>query len=178
MSSLEQIETPRLVLRRPVLADAEAVYVRYSSDPEVMRFLSRPRHQSVEEARSFLLSCDAEWRQWPAGPYLIKSRAGRLLGSIGLHFETPTLASTGYMLAKDAWGQGYATEALSAVVTVARGTGVRRLYAVCHCSHHASARVLEKCGFIYECVLPRHLEFPNSRPVEIADCLRYTQTLG
>ncbi len=174
---MERIETPRLVLRKPVLADAEAVYARYSSDPEVTRFLSWPTHRSIEETRSFLRSSDVEWQRWPAGPYLIESRAGQqLLGGTGLHFKTPTLAVTGYVLAKDAWGHGYATEALAAIVTAARALKVRRLYAECHCGHRASARVLEKCGFTCEGVLQQHLEFPNFAPGRAEDCLRYAQT--
>ena len=60
---------------------------------------------------------------------------------------------TGYVLSKDAWGRGYATEALSAMVGLARETGVRRLFALCHHEHAASAHVLEKCDFARECVL-------------------------
>jgi N-acetylglutamate synthase-like GNAT family acetyltransferase len=45
-------------------------------------------------------------------------------------FETPYRAQTGYVLAKHAWGRGYATEALGAMTALARQAGVRRLYAV------------------------------------------------
>nr|MBA2355602.1 N-acetyltransferase [Acidobacteriota bacterium] len=47
MKAPEQIETARLVLRRPVAKDAPAIFERYASDPEVTRFLSWPRHQSL-----------------------------------------------------------------------------------------------------------------------------------
>jgi hypothetical protein len=50
----------------------------------------------------------------------------RLLGSTGLGFETPTRASTGYVLARDAWGQGYATEALGAIIESASNLGIGR----------------------------------------------------
>ena len=48
---------------------------------------------------------------------------------------------TGYVLAKDAWGQGYATEALRAMVNVARGIGIVSLSALCHPEHQASVHV-------------------------------------
>jgi GNAT superfamily N-acetyltransferase len=83
------ISAARLVLAPPRAADADAVFERYDSDPDV----------------------------------------------------------TGYVLAKDAWGQGYATEALGAMVDVARRINLRRIYALCHPQHQASWRVLEKCGF-------------------------------
>ncbi len=176
MNGPERIETARLVLRKPRARDAHAMFTRYASDPEVTRFLSWARHRSVEDTRAFLEFSDAEWRRWPAGPYLIESRAGgQLLGSTGLAFETPFRAATGYVLARDAWGAGYATEALGGMVDLARGLGLRRLYALCHPDHAASWRVLEKCGFLREGVLRRYAEFPNLRPGEPEDCLCYGQ---
>src|SRR6185295_14710351 len=82
-------------------------------------------------------------------------------------------AMTGYVLAKDAWGRGYATEALSAMVGVAKNSGLRRLYALCHHEHRASARVLEKCDFAREGVLRAHVAFPNLIPVEPQDVACY-----
>ena len=115
--------------------------------------------------------------RWPAGPYLILLRSnGALLGSSGLAFETPHQAATGYVLAKDAWGHGYATEALRAIVGMASGLGVRRLYALCHPDHRASWRVLEKCGFRREGVLHRHAEFPNLEPGTPLDAMCYATT--
>src|SRR6266702_3292157 len=88
-----------------------------ASDPEVTRLVGWPIHRSVGQTQAFLEFSNREWQQWPAGPYLIESRAdGRLLGSTGLGFETPVVANTGYVLAQDAWGYGYATEALEAMV--------------------------------------------------------------
>lgn len=169
----ERLETGRLLLHRPTIADAEAIFDRYASDPEVTRFLAWPRHVAVEDAQVFLAYSNAEWRQWGCGPYLAYSRAdGRLLGSTGLAFESRTIASTGYVLARDAWGVGYATEMLQTMVEIGRGIGLRRLYAICHVDHRASARVMEKGGLVREGVLPRHTVFPNLGP-DRADVLCY-----
>jgi RimJ/RimL family protein N-acetyltransferase len=171
-----ELETERLRLRRPRLADAEEIFRRYANDPEVCRYLSWPRHRDVEETRAFLRFSDDCWERSPAGPYLIASREdGCLLGSTGLAFETPQRAATGYVLAADAWGRGLATEALGAMVELARGLGVDRLYALCHTGHAASWRVLEKCGFLREGVLRRHSEFPNLSPGRPLDVLCYAR---
>jgi ribosomal-protein-alanine N-acetyltransferase len=173
----ERIETARLVLRRPVAADAEAIFRRYSGDAEVTRYLSFPRHLSVDETRAFLGLSDEQWEQWPAGPYLAESRAdGTLLGSTGLAFESPKRATTGYVLARDAWGLGYATEALRAMVEATGRLGVRRLQAFCHPEHRASWRVLEKCGFVREGTLRLYAELPNLSPGEPTDLLCYALT--
>ncbi len=68
------------------------------------------------DTRAFLGFSDADWAKWPAGAYLIFSRAEvALLGGTGLSFVNATEAVTGYVLAQDAWGKGYATEALESM---------------------------------------------------------------
>jgi [ribosomal protein S5]-alanine N-acetyltransferase len=172
----ERIETERLVLRRPVAADAEPIFRRYASVAEVTRYLSFPRHVSIDQTRAFLAFSDAEWQLWPAGPYLVESREdGTLLGGTGLAFENPQRATTGYVLARDAWGHGYATEALRAVVGTAGSLGVRRLQALCHPDHRPSWRVLEKCGFTREGTLLLYAELPNLSPGEPVDLLSYAR---
>ena len=89
-------------------------------------------------------------------------------------FETPERAATGYVFARDAWGRGYATEALRAMVVLAPSVGLRRLHAMCHPLHHASIRVLEKCGFEREGVLRRYAEFPNLAAGEPADVVCFS----
>ncbi|SRR6266540_4027306 len=174
-----QIETARLVLSRPENDDAETIFQRYANDPDVTRFLGWPRHQSVADTRAFLEFSAQEWERWPAGPYLIRSRdSGRLLGSTGFGFETADEAATGYVLATDAWGKGYATEALMAIVGAAPRIGVRRLYALCHPEHRPSWRVLEKCGFLRDATWSQRVEFPNLAPGVLQDTVCYTMLPG
>jgi RimJ/RimL family protein N-acetyltransferase len=169
------IDAPRLVLRPPTAADAELIFERYASDPSVTRYVGWPRHRSIDDTRAFVEFSRLEWQRWPAGPYLAWSRDGRLLGSTGLAFETPARAATGYVFTRDAWGLGYATEALGAMTALAARLGVRRLHAICHVEHYASWRVLEKGGFVREGVLRRHTEFPNLAPGEPADVFCYAR---
>ena len=159
------IETPRLRLTRPVSADANEIFSRYAGDAAVTKYLNWPRHRSVGDTRAFLSWSDGEWARWPAGPYLIRSRdTGQLLGGTGLSFNTFEEAMTGYVLAADSWGQGYATEALTAMVALAWQLDVQWLFALCHPEHRASMRVLEKCGFIRDTGWTRPVEFPNLEP--------------
>jgi [ribosomal protein S5]-alanine N-acetyltransferase len=174
MKAPASINTVRLVLKRPTGSDAAAIFERFASDPEVTRVVGWPRHRSLRDTHAFLAFSDAEWERWPAGPYLIfAGETGELLGGTGLGFETAYRASTGYVLAKNAWGQGYATEALQAMVGLAPRLGVQRLYALCHPEHRRSWRVLEKCGFAREGTLRRYAEFPNLQPGIPGDVLCY-----
>ena len=78
------------------------------------------------------------------------------------------------MLARDAWGRGYATEALHAMRGLALRLGVLRLTAKCHPDHHASRRVMQKCGFAREGLLRGHAQFPNLTPGIASDVLCYS----
>ena len=177
----ERIETERLLLRRPRQSDAQAIYSGYASDHEVTRYLSWPRHRSVADTLAFLSMSDDEWQRWPAGPYLVLSRdngkPGILLGSTGLFYKSPARAVTGYVFGREAWGHGYATESLQAMVEIARVTGVERLEAICHAEHAPSAHVLEKCGFNREEVRREHFAFPNLKPQKKSDVFSYVRCL-
>lgn len=174
MNGPELVETQRLILRKPCMADADAIFARYASDAEVTKYVAWMRHQSLDDTKAFLRFSESEWSRWPAGPYLIESRSvGQLLGSTGFGFESRSAAMTGYVFARDSWGQGYATEALTAIIAIARSLKVLRLYAFCHPENKASIRVLEKCAFVWEERLDRFLEFPNLVPGSREDCLRY-----
>jgi RimJ/RimL family protein N-acetyltransferase len=175
VSAPETMATERLELRKPLPADATVIYTRYASDPDVTRYLGWPRHTTLDDTRVFVGFSDGEWRKWGCGPYLTFSRSGDLIGSTGLAFETPDVASTGYLLARDSWGRGYATEMLRAMIDLAQLLEVRRLYALCHVDHRSSQRVMEKGGLTFEGVLSRHMMFPNLGP-DHADVLCYART--
>lgn len=173
------VETSRLVLAMPTMADADLVFQRYASDADVTRYLAWPTHRTVAETQRFLDLSALQWAREGAGPYLIWSRDdGRLLGSTGLDLESGGQAMTGYVLAKDAWGKGFATEALAGMVDVATDIGVRRIYALCHPQHRASWRVLEKGGFARDGTWTRQVEFPNLEPGRPQDVCCYGRSLG
>ncbi len=171
--------TSRLVLRPPRQTDAAEIFERIASDAQVARFVAWPRHTTIQDTEAFLSFSEAEWARWPLGPLLITSRRdGAILGSTGLAFETSYRASTGFVLARDAWGSGFASEALSAVVNIAAALGVQRLYALCHVSHEKSVRVLENCGFVREGTLHKYAVFPNLGVPEAQDVYSYARMPG
>jgi len=177
---VEILETERLVLRRPRVEDALAIFTRYASDPEVTRYMAWPTHRSLDDTLAFLHVCDALWTRWRnAGPLLVFARDGvTLLGAAGVAHNSETVAQIGYVLARDAWGRGYATEALSANVEAVRHTGLRRLEAGVHVAHHRSCRVLEKTGFVREGIRPgRPTDFPNLPPAANRDSAMYALDL-
>jgi ribosomal-protein-alanine N-acetyltransferase len=66
-------------------------------------------------------------------------------------------AEVGFMLGRDAWGQGYALEAMQAVLAYAAASGLRRLLARTHLGNRRSDSLLEKLGFQEEGLLRGHV---------------------
>ena len=158
----QTFSTNRLTFTVPTADDIEAIFCRYASDLEVTKYLGWPCHRFIADTTEFVAFSQTQWQTSPAGPYLIWARStGQLLGSTGLSCEKLNQAMTGYVLAKDAWGNGYATEALNAMVQVAQQLGLARIFGLCHPDHCDSRRVLEKGGFTIDPSWSGKLEFPN-----------------
>lgn len=151
MNNREEITTRRLKLRRPRSDDARDIFERYASNPIVTKYLARPTHASIEDSRRFIETSDKYWNEYKVGPYLIFSKETEaLLGTIVFGFlngKDDGCAGTGYILAQDSWGMGYATEVLEAIIALARRLEVKQLVAESHADHVASIHILDKCGF-------------------------------
>ena len=149
-----RIDTHRLVLRRPTVEDAEAIFTAYARDPDVSRYTTWAPHQRVEDTRAFLRACEDGWARGTVFSWAITCRDdGRLIGTTDIRIEGHR-GEIGYVLARSAWRQGYATEAASAVVDWGLAQpGLHRVWAVCDVENAASARVMEKAGMTREACL-------------------------
>ena len=84
---------------------------------------------------------------------IVRAADGVLIGQCCLFKWNPTFrsAAIGYCLDDAAWGQGFATEAVGGVLRWAFDTlDLNRVQADLDTRNPASARVLEKCGFVHE----------------------------
>jgi [ribosomal protein S5]-alanine N-acetyltransferase len=176
MKPPETFELPQLRLRRPRPSDAEAVF-EYGSDPEVARFADWPVRTSIDGLAESLLARAA---RWDAGEdfYWIITRADddRAIGGITCQI-TGDSAEVGFLLARQHWGKGWATEATRAVTGWARSCpALTRLHATCDAGNLASVRVLEKAGFTLECRVPHAIIRPNLSP-EPREALQFILTL-
>ena len=169
----ERFETKRLTLRPPVLKDAKAIFENYANDKLVTRYLHWHPHKSIEETRKFIKRCQSVWHAGTAFPWsMCLKESGEIIGMIELRLDEHR-ADLGYVLAREYWERGYATEAAKLVVDWAIGQpGIYRVWAVCDVDNHASARVLEKIGMQREGILHRWLYHPNvdKKP---RDCYAY-----
>ncbi|TCM17300.1 RimJ/RimL family protein N-acetyltransferase [Novosphingobium sp. PhB165] len=139
------IRSERLFLRPGWPEDREE-FLALIADESVVRNLSRaPWPYTADDARRFL-----DLPQDLLLPRLLVTQPGaagaRLLGCIGLS-EMHGEVNLGYWIARDHWGQGFASEAARAMLSMARAIGHRRIVANHFIDNPASGRVLEKAGF-------------------------------
>jgi RimJ/RimL family protein N-acetyltransferase len=169
------LRTRRLVLRPPRPADAAAIFARWDEDPEVYRYMHRRPAVAVEQTDRWIRGAVEQRRQGTTLTWVLtRPEDDRPLGVVVL---TPAghMAGLGYVLARDAWGRGYATEAASAVVRAALALpGVDLVRARCDVDNAASVRVLEKVGMQHEDTLRRSAVRPDLGP-EPRDTLVYVR---
>lgn len=171
-----RIETARLCLRRPALADTRSLFEAYTQDHEVCRYMVWTPHASEAATRAFIESCIAVWSDGSRRPYVIAEPAGAdsAIGMIEARFLGTTV-DVGYVLARSFWGRGFVPEALSALADTALGSPtIFRVQATCDIENTPSQRALEKSGFIREGRLARHTVHPNLSP-EPRDCFLYAK---
>ncbi len=81
----------------------------------------------------------------------------------------------GYVLAREHWGHGLVPEAIRAMAdAVLARAEFFRMQATCDTENAASARALEKSGFVREGRLTRYTVRPNLSP-DPRDCFMYAR---
>ncbi len=169
----ELIETPRLLLRKPLApADAPRIYASYAHDPEVTRYLTWRPHRDLDESHRILRTRLAWWDEGREFSWVITARDdGAVLGMISASDDDcPSRYTIGYVLARSFWGHGYMTEAARALVDVLFSTPeVIRVWAVADWENVASMRVLEKAGMQREGLLRKWSVHP-AISAEPRDC--------
>jgi [ribosomal protein S5]-alanine N-acetyltransferase len=147
------LRTARLLVRPFDDADADALFALHSSS-SVLRYWDAPPWRDRQRAERFLAACREMAENGTGARLAIERRAdGAFIGWSGLVRWNPDhrSASLGYCLDEAAWGQGYATEAAAAVLDWAfDALDLNRVQAETDTRNAASARVLEKLGFLRE----------------------------
>jgi len=155
------IETDRLLLRFPAAHDADAV-AEAMADEEVMRFIGLGVTSTFAESLAHVQSMQRAWSEDGFGPFIVVRKAdAATLGHVGLFAWDPTSwrpgirseigddaeIELGWMLTRDAWGCGYASEAAAAARDWAlREVRPRRLISLIHPQNDRSMRVATKIG--------------------------------
>lgn len=132
------ILTARLRLRQAVEHDLAAMHA-IMSDPQTMRYWSSPPHPDLETTGQWLSNM-VEAR---SETDFVLELDGRCIGKVGCW----RLPEIGYILARDCWGMGYASEALSAFIPYAFAGFTDHLIADVDPRNDASLGLLARFGF-------------------------------
>ena len=162
--SIPVLETKRLALRAPRLGDAKTV-AALANDRRIAENSARiPHPYKIADAESFIAGAAKAGE----AAFLITLRDKTVIGACGLVLQAETTPEFGFWLGVDHWGQGYATEALHAVIDYAfADMGHEALQAGARVTNPASRRVLEKCGFQWTGVgLYRINAIKSSAPID------------
>src|SRR5690242_10162674 len=130
-----RLETERLVLRERRDDDVEAIQ-KFASDLEVVRLVQwGPNDEAMTRAKLEEVKRSRAATPRVAFELAITLRdGGELIGGAGLTIEAwkSAHASIGYVLRRDLWGKGYATEAARALVDFGVDVlGLHRIWATC-----------------------------------------------
>lgn len=162
--SIPVLETKRLALRAPRLADAKKV-AALANDRRIAENTARiPHPYKKSDAEGFIAGANKAGGE---AVFLITLRDATVIGACGIVMQERN-AELGYWLGVNYWGKGYATEALHAVIDYAfTDLEHEALQAGARVTNPASRRVLEKCGFQWTGVgLYRISAIKSSAPID------------
>jgi len=145
-----ELITDRLQLRRWDEADLDQ-YAPIVADPRVARYLGGLQDRATAWRQIAIFMGHREMRGW-TNSAVIERETGRLIGRAGLYRpEGWPGTEVGWILARSAWGRGYATELGRAIRGHAFGAlGIWHLISLIEPANIASIRVAEKIGSTLE----------------------------
>jgi RimJ/RimL family protein N-acetyltransferase len=158
------LETERLMLRRPTLADVKAI-AALANDRRIAENTRRlPHPYSQDHAIAFVRAMADDKRETA---FLIEYNFAPI-GVVGVDWCAPDAPELGYWLGVEHWGQGFGTEAARAAIDFTfEQFDAEQLLSGARVANPASRNILEKCGFQWSGVeLHRFEALGSSTPVD------------
>ena len=170
----QPIETERLILRRFVEDDAQAMFENWASRLDNLTYVTWDPHPNVDftksSIRTWVASYDnPNYYKWAI---CLKENPNHVIGDISLVSmdEENSSCEVGYILGLNYWGRGIMTEALKAVLSYCLDEIRFKEVNACYASlNPASGRVMEKAGMTFWKTIPKAVE----RKGYIADKIYY-----
>jgi RimJ/RimL family protein N-acetyltransferase len=164
------LETERLTLRRPTLADVKAI-ARLANDRRIAENTRRlPYPYLQDHAVEFVRATATD----PRDTVFLIENNHTPLGMVGISWLEPDAPELGYWLGVEHWGRGFGTEAARAVIDLFfQEFSFENLVSGARVANPSSRNILEKCGFQWTGVaLHRFEALGSSTPV---DCFRLSR---
>ena len=172
---ITQINAPRLHLR-PVAASDLPALMQVNGDDQVTQFLPYASWTKLEDAQAWLQRMDTMAQSGESRQLVIvRNEDAAVMGTVLLfrYEESSARVEIGYVLGRAHWRQGYAREALVAVLAHAFGDmSIRRIEAQVNTANNASNALLIAMGFQHEGLLrQRWVDKGAARDVNFYGCL-------
>ena len=164
-----EIRTERLVLRPVDMSFAESMFA-YAGDRENTKFMMYLPYDSIEETEESIRDAMKEWNsEKPARWEFAILKDGAHIGGITFYFlEDRTQAELGWVIHKDHWKKGYATEAAAELIRLAKTEwGITRVIACCDSENEGSKGVMKKLGMQYHSTGTRKNRSSEEERVEL-----------
>jgi len=158
------LETERLALRRPTLADVKAIAL-LANDRRIAENTRRLPHPYLQDhAVEFVRAMAADRRETV---FLIE-HTHTPIGMVGIDWREQGAPELGYWLGVEHWGRGFGTEAARAVIDFFfEEFDAEHLISGARVANPSSRNILEKCGFQWSGVeLHRFEALGCSTPVD------------
>jgi len=150
----KQLGTERLILRRFVMEDAQAMYQNWACDGEVTKYLTWPPHSSPDVSHMVLSDWTARYAQADYYQWTIELKElNEPIGSIAVVEirERVDELVIGYCIGRPWWGKGIVAEAGKAVIAyLFDQVEANRISATHDANNPNSGRVMKKIGMQYE----------------------------
>lgn len=144
ITAYRYIPTEKLILRPITLVDAPAIF-HYTSDPRVARFTHWNAHSTLDETIQYIHHIQQRTNTHVWGIELQDSKL--LIGECSITHHEDGRAELSYALAYNHWGNGYATQALTALLAIAEeDRTIKQIEAWIISNNRASCRVAQKAG--------------------------------
>lgn len=173
-----EIWTNRLLIRTPILADAEPINAAISrSLPELKPWMIWAQQPpTLDDSHSNIENALVQYEAGKDCRLHLLLQDGTFIGSSGLHFRDRQVPSfeIGYWVATEFAGNGYVTEAVNQITRFGFAVfGARRIAIHTDDKNVASWRVAERAGYLLEGILRN--ESRNTRG-ELSDTRIYAKT--
>lgn len=153
---INSVETPRLLLRVPEVADAEA-FMGILWDPEVVEQKQVTLREPPAGLDLAMKNTSDMIRQWELRGYgqwsVVEKATGQVIGVVGFYHpqrEWPGV-DLGWVIHRSRWGHGLATEAATAALGwIWDCTQVNRIVSLIAPDDHRSMRIATKIGERFE----------------------------
>nr|WP_308742730.1 GNAT family N-acetyltransferase [uncultured Anaerocolumna sp.] len=123
---------------------------KYASDFDNTKYMVYLPNTDIRETESFLERVQAEWEKYNPQFYEFAILLdNKHIGAVSIYINNENAeGELGWIICKEFWGNGYASEAAGAIINFAiQELKIRKFIAHCDSENVSSSRVMEKLGF-------------------------------